>query len=228
MANDFETSFIPQQPLLKVEGTTRRREAVSFALILAFIVFLVTLGVAGGLYLKKRSIEKEVADYTQQLVDAEKRISVDDIDKFKKIELRLGEAKKLLSAHVAFTTVFDLLEETVAENVMLTQLSYVQSEESLKVALSGLAKSYSAVYYQIEQWKKMAPMVKSVTLGSVELNLTRGVIQFKVDIILSPEYIRYSNVVAAETARVSTSTAPSVAPAATTSSGITPVPPGRQ
>ena len=120
MANNFDTSFIPQQPLLKVEGVKRRNEPVNFALVLALVIFVVALVVAGGTYFYKTSIDREVLEKAQALEEAEKSLAINDIELYKRVDTRLSAAKSLLAGHNVFLIILDLLEESAAQNIGLT------------------------------------------------------------------------------------------------------------
>jgi hypothetical protein len=198
MANEFDTSFIPQQPLLRVEGGPSRREAVSFPLVLALVAFFATLVLAGGMYYYKVRADREVNDMTQELIAAEGEIDTSLIDRYKKLDTRLKVAKDLLSSHAAFSIVLNLLEDTSAQNIGLTELGYSEGDTGTIVNVSGVAVSYAAVYFQAESWRKMVPIVKDVSVGEVNLDETSGVIGFKADITLNSDRVRYGLLIEAE------------------------------
>jgi hypothetical protein len=95
MANSFDTSFIPQQPLLKVEGSSRPAEPVNLALVFAFIIFFATLIVLGGVYFYKTSVETRVLASETILKEKEASLRVEEIDRYKAFSDRLMVAKKL-------------------------------------------------------------------------------------------------------------------------------------
>src|SRR5438105_8729085 len=112
MPNSFDTSFIPQEPLLKAEGVRRPPEPVNFGLVVAFIVLFVTLLVAGGMYFYKLQVDKRIFTLRTELQNAEKLLDVDQINFYKRVNTRIDTAKVLLNSHTAFSGVLDLLEKS--------------------------------------------------------------------------------------------------------------------
>lgn len=200
MENSLDTSFIPQQPLLKVEGTLRRREPVNFPLIIAFVLFFASLAVSGGVYFYKARVDQRVLALEIQLQSKEASLKINDIDRYKAIDARLIIAKKLIQSHVAFSTILGLLEKITAQDVGLTALSYSTDERdgSLKLALSGQAPSYSAIYSQAEAWRKMPSTVRKVEMEMPTLNPNNGIVSFSVVLTVDPSYAKYARSIKGE------------------------------
>lgn len=198
MPNPFETSFIPQQPLLKVEGASQRREPINVALIVAVIIFCVTALIGGGLYYWKLQVIKQVEAKGFELQEAEKYFRVEDIDMYKHLQVSLDTAKRLVDEHVIFSVVFDLIEERAAQNIALTSLNYKQEAEGTLVLLAGQSPSYAALYFQIEAWRKMTPVVKKVELASFTLQETTGLVEFSAKVLVDSAYLHSASVLQAQ------------------------------
>ena len=198
MPNPFETSFIPQQPLLKVEGVAKRREPLNIALVLSIVVFVVTALVGGGLYYWKKQVLETVNLKALELEDAEKEFNIEDINHFKHLQVSLETAKRLVDDHAIFSVVFDLVEERTAKNIGLTSLSYASEGKTVDVVLSGQAPSYAALYFQIDVWKQMAPVVNGVELTAFALQDDTGVVDFTAKVMLDPNYIKNAQVIIAQ------------------------------
>src|SRR3989344_2014640 len=188
MANSFDTSFIPQQPLLKVEGSARRFESVNIILVIAFFVFFVTLIVWGGMYFYKTSIDKRIAESEKELQSKEANLKIDE---------RLSIAKGLLQNHVAFSTILTLLEEITAKNIGLTGLKYsVDSDNgSITLDLSAQAPSYSAVYAQVEAWREMRSILREVKVDMPRVDTVSGIVSFAAKLAIDPGYVKYARLV---------------------------------
>ena len=198
MPNPLETSFIPKQPLLKVEGTSKRSEPINVALIAALIVFFVTLSVAGGLMLWKNKVVKTVEAKGVELQDAEKNFNIDDINMYKHLQTSLETAKRLVDNHTIFSVAFDLIEEQTAKNIALTSLGFSQSPQGVSITLEGNAPSYGALYFQVASWKKMTPVVKSVDLSSFTLDEMSGIVGFSTKILIDESYLQSAQVIKAQ------------------------------
>lgn len=199
MENSFETSFIPQQPLVRTEGVPRRSEPVNIALILALVIFFITVTVAGGIYFYKLQVDKRILSKEKQLQAEEKNLNIDEINAYKHIDDKLVAVKGLLQNHSVFSTVLLLIEDSAAQNIGLTALSYQKGPTGDYVlTLSGKAPSYSAVYFQGETWRSMVPMVKSVKMGAPVADDTTGIVSFNAELTINPLYTKYSKMVETE------------------------------
>lgn len=200
MDNQFETSFIPQQPILKVEGTSRSSEPMNLALVLALIVFFVTIAVSVGGYLYRAKIEKRVHEKSQILEEAEKDFDIDQIAVYKRIDTRLSLTKKLVDEHMISSAIFDILESSVAQNVGLTSLAFTKDVTGDSVSLAGEAPSYAAVYFQLESWRAMRSKIKKVEISGMSLSEESGVVTFSVKFTIVPEYLQSLPIIEARSA----------------------------
>lgn len=190
MDTRFETSFIPQQPLLRVEGTQRRREHVSLSLLFALIIFFATIAVAGGVYYLREDAERKLSEAKHQLDEREKNINIDEITSLKLLSTRFEAAEKVLSNHVALSAVLDLLEETTSVNVGFTSFAFSQSGDAPGVALIGEAPSYMTVYLQAEDLRKH-PLIKQVDIANIALSEATGIVGFSMNLKLDPDLTKY-------------------------------------
>ncbi|OGZ08372.1 MAG: hypothetical protein A3C93_02805 [Candidatus Lloydbacteria bacterium RIFCSPHIGHO2_02_FULL_54_17] len=189
----FDTSFIPQQPLLKVEGSSRVKERVNLPLIIGFVFLFVSALVFGGLYFYEMSVERRIVALEKDLEEKEAMLNIADIDRYKKIDERLTLARQLLEEHIAFSSILALLEKITAEDIGFTTLSYAPSEGgAIKVSLHGLAPSYSAVYVQAEAWRGMKQLLKEVKMEMPVLNPDDGTVGFGASLTIDTGYTKYA------------------------------------
>ncbi len=184
MANFFETSFIPQQPLVKIEAGGGRREPLNVALVVALILFFVTVAVAGGMYFwEKNTIQKkDVAG--KDLAEMEKNFDINKINSYKSLQNTLRNAKTLVDDHIIFSALLDNIEKNAAENIGLTSLAFDNVNDKSTLALSGQATSYKAVYFQVQTWRGMKPLFQKVEVTSLSLSEMSGIVNFsaKIDV----------------------------------------------
>lgn len=194
MANQFETSFIPQQPLLKVEGVARRKEALNFSVIFSIIILIASGVIAGGLYFYRAQVNNRVYQAQKDLAEAEKYFSIDEINKYQKANTRLGIVKTLVHRHTINSVILDFLERSTAVNVGLISFSSTKDSAGYHVALNGQAPSYSAVYFQVEKWRAMQPTVLGITMGTLGLDEENGIVTFSLVLDIDPSYLEFSSV----------------------------------
>ncbi len=198
MANPFETSFIPQQPLLKVEGVSRRKDAVNFSAVFSVVIFLAAAVVAGALYFYRANVIERIIGAQTALAAAEQYFSIDEINKYKHADTRLRAAKNLVHQHTINSVILDFLEKNTAVNVGLTSFGAMKDDGGYRVSLVGQAPSYSAAYFQVEKWRSMQPTIKELTVGNMGLSEETGIVTFAVTLNIDPTYLQLSTVLERE------------------------------
>lgn len=199
MANPIDTSFIPQQPILKVEGSSPRLAKLNIPLMIGFTAFFISLALFGGLYFYKTRIDKRIITLEKELESKEESLRIADIERYKDIDSRLKLTRQILKNHIAFSTILDLVEEITAENIGWTSLSYtsVGEDGAVGISLTGEAPSYAAVYIQAEEWRKMSTL-RSVEVGMPSLDEATGLVNFSAGLKVDPGYIKYARLLEAK------------------------------
>ncbi len=187
--NPFDTSFIPQQPVIKIESAKRTGE-INIPMIVAAVIFFATLIAAGGLYFWRTSVEARVVQKEAELAGKADQIDIDGIKELQRVEARLTTGKRLLLNHVAFTAFLAFLESETLKSVTFNSLDYSVRDGAPHVVLKGKAPTYMSLYVQ-EQSFKQNPLVKSVVTSGVSLLPVTGNVGFDVDLTLDPNGIKY-------------------------------------
>lgn len=193
METRFETSFIPQQPLLRVEGSQRRKEPVSLALLLSLVIFFSTLAVAGGVYFFRQDADRKLTAAKLELDEREKNINIEEINALKLLSTRFEVAQRVLGEHVAFSAALDLLERSTSVNIGYSSLEFGSTNQGRNIRLLGEAPSYMSVYVQTQDLRTL-PFVKDVTVSAIALSEADGIVKFTMSILLDrdlTEYVRY-------------------------------------
>lgn len=207
--NPFDTSFIPQQPVIKVDATLVRRGETNIAMIVSLVLLFATLAAAGGMYFWKVSINKDIEEKEVQLAQKESQINIEAIKELERVEARLTTGKKLLENHEAFTLFFDFLESETLQSVGFTKLEYVIKDKKALVNITGEAPNYMSVYVQKENMRA-SDMVANVRMGRVSLSPASGVVSFEMEIELAPRAINFNDFVKKQLSNPEATTTPTV------------------
>ena len=197
MQNSFDTSFIPQQPLLRVEGVEKRKEPVNFALMLAFVVFFVSLVVAGGVFLYDRKVDERILAKQNELEALESSLDSAKIDEYKQVDTRIAVARALLRDHAVFSVVLDFLEQYTPKDIGFLTMDYLVNEkDEVELKLRGVGPNFQSVYFQLRVWqesmKGQGSIITSARVGEVTTDETTGVVSFDSVIMLTPPQLRYA------------------------------------
>lgn len=216
MERDTNIAFIPKAPL--TTGTSSSRP-ISILFVVALVVFLAVVGTAGGLFIYKRVLQKDLAAQEQKIKelreDYEKNAEQGDIiRRAENLGIQVGAVQEILNNHLALTPLFDFLETHTLKDVQFTSFAFGRDDEGgLTATLEATANSYMAAALQREEFKdntlealmKRDPQassdekarypVSSFTISVPELT-EEGTVSFSLELMLNPEALRYVHTVA--------------------------------
>ncbi len=210
MVKGTKISFIPKKPLArKIKKTTR---PVSALLFLSFGIFFIVIASYGALYLYKSNLKEVLNEKTKELETERKKADPSGIvEKSKKIQTKINNAKELLDKHVALSRMFDLLEELTLNNIVLngltlekenidtsnTDLTNEQAQNTdisnFIIKTTGVASSYASLAYQSDVLKnevKENRRVKSFSISNPSLDES-GNISFDLEVSVNPAVLLY-------------------------------------
>jgi len=150
----FQTSFIPKEPLSKEREQgerPRKRQGIGALLLLSFFVLVLSLLFAGGVFLFKGSIIKQVASSKDSLERSRASFEPALLEDLQTLDKRINATQTLLRGHVVLTPIFELLGDITLPSVRYTQFGYnppSQTSRGITVDISGEARNYTAIAIQ--------------------------------------------------------------------------------
>ncbi len=158
MEPKFQTSFIPKKPNVVMSGTINagapqkpKVHATSFFMAIGVMLFIVSLLALGGAYFWKYYLSDANKKFKEDLASREKQFNVQLIEQLKAINVQIDSAKSLVDKHVAFSSVFDVLQRFTISEVRFLSMDFKSSPESngnLTIGMSGQGKNLAAVAFQ--------------------------------------------------------------------------------
>ena len=172
-------------------GITISKTIGGFLFVIGLLVVAGSLSATGGVYLykiiaerQKDALQKEVTELADSLRNEGVNQQMLDLDK------KLTSARQVLSAHVASSNIFQLLEENTLLRVRFSSFSF--NAESRQADLIGEAAGYSVMAAQVRTFESL-PEVERVSFGGLQLG-ERGLLNFKMGITFSPTVLRWRGV----------------------------------
>jgi hypothetical protein len=142
------TSFIPKKTP-KSGGVRRRKASTQLFLALGIIIFLVSGGVAGGAYVYKDFLRKEMDQIWASLEHNKSTLNTKDIAEWKRLDIRMTTLNDILGRHLAFSHFFGVLGEHTLQTVRFSTFSYEYSQDGdAEITLSGQAPDYASLVSQ--------------------------------------------------------------------------------
>ena len=198
MDQNFQTSFIPQKPVVKERSTSSQPVSI-FLIISLFILFAVLLA-TGGLYFYKGIIEKSIVGMQNTLTLAQNRFEPSKIVELQILDKRLTAANEILSKHIVTTPVFKVLEEITMKTVRYTKFSYdlvtnqnIKQNTSISIKMSGVAMGYRAIALQSDLFTKNKNLIDPIFSNLVLDN--NGNVVFDLEFSVDPSFVNYKQMI---------------------------------
>lgn len=197
MEQNFQTSFIPQKPIVK-ERTSSSQPVSIFLVISLFILFAVLLA-TGGLYFYKGVMKNNITEMEKTLNLAKNRFEPAKIAELQVLDKRLRASSEILSKHIVTTPIFSALEKLTMKTVRYTDFSYELGTEKnapVKVKMSGQAIGYRSIALQSDLFTKnknfIDPVFSNLTLDN------NGSVIFDLEFSVDPSFVNYKQTLLTE------------------------------
>ncbi|RJQ30678.1 hypothetical protein C4572_03795 [Candidatus Parcubacteria bacterium] len=179
-------SFIPKKSL---NSQTARRSGGGFVMF-AFLIFLISAGLWGGLFMYKRYLNDRISQLGKALENRKSSFELATINEVVNFSGKIDLAEKLLKSHKSVSNVFDFLQDFTAKDIKFNDLSYSFADGiEPSIALSGSAKSYSTIASQVKAFESYS-LVKQVSVSGLNSDAA-GNVRFNIRISFDPSIIAY-------------------------------------
>lgn len=196
METKFQTSFIPKQPVN--EAPVRHSSGTNFLFLGAFVIFMVSVAMAGASFLYNQLIDSNIAKGNADLKLNENALDQNTIRELTRLNDRITAAQTLLKQHIAFSNFFGALERATLKTVAFKNFSYVYGgDDKISITMQGLAgrgpvNSYETVALQAKEFTSPAlrNVFRSPILNDVSLD-GEGNATFAFSAAIDPQLVSY-------------------------------------
>jgi hypothetical protein len=138
METKFQTSFIPKKPLMAQESA-HVPSTTSVFMVIAIIIFILSLGAAGFTFIAKGLLLKSQETAKVNLAENEKRFDLPLIEKIKNANLKIDLANQLLKNHVAASEALAMVAGLTAEKVHFSSFEFTSGAIAPALAIAAPA-----------------------------------------------------------------------------------------
>lgn len=188
----MQTSFIPKKPIVesRPEGS-----GISLFLLLAIIIFIVSLALVAGVYMWRTSLLAQIETDKQELVKAKDSYEEGTILPLIRLSDRIQVSQNLLNKHIAVSPIFTKLEENVLRNIQLKSLKFSYGAgDKIKIDLAGTARSYDALLKQSDAFgdQSLRSIISEPVISDFS-PLANGDVSFNFNAYVNSNVVLYSN-----------------------------------
>ena len=210
METKFQTSFIPKKPIATIGGAVsnfapkqRSHATVSIFFSIGLLLFIVSLGMAGGVYAWKSVTLSNQENLKQQLEGRQKQFNTSLIEDLKRVNVKIDTARKLMANHLALSNIFSIISRLTAERVRFSSMELSApnaGSNDINISLTGVGADLSAVAFQsdvlgqLEQYG-LRKIVKNPILSDPTLE-TSGMGSFSLSASIDSSTLSYANGIA--------------------------------
>ena len=184
MPPDKLTSFIPKTI---PDAPVRPRAAMGLLTFFGVILFLISLGLSGGVFFYKRIVAGEIEERKVSLKRLEADFEPTLLSEFIRTANTINAAKGLLSRHRVSSKVLEFLEANTLDSVQFGGFSFAAN--AAKLTVTGQAESYTALALQSTVFETNA-MVKKVVFSNLGLT-DKGGVKFSAALDFDPAIISF-------------------------------------
>ncbi len=203
MEPKFQTSFIPKKAIESRAGAgigsgINVVHTPNIFSVVATVIFVVTLFVAGGLFGYKMLLGNQIKKAAQDIEDARSAFQLDKIKELIDANARISSISGLLERHVAISRTFGLMENLVVKKTRFLSMNYNDKNSTPTLTIKGQVQSYNALAQQDDIFSK-SQFITQPTFSNFKLG-ENGYISFEFNAGVSPELISYTKAITASSA----------------------------
>lgn len=191
----IQSSFIPRDASAPAGVKPQRGGLYDLLMLVSVVLFIASVVLAVGVFLYVQFLQSESASKLQQLQRAEAAFEPKLIEKLTKLDDRMRAADDILSAHIAPSVVFAILEQTTLETVQFRSLDFqAGTPDQIQLRLEGTAQSVNSIALQADIFGKSSVITDPIFSG---IQRQSDGVSFSVSAFIKPSAIRYASVAAA-------------------------------
>ena len=196
METGIKSSFIPRDAAAPTAVRTVRGPGFSDLLILIAIVLLVaSVALAIGVFLYVQFLQTSSKSKLDQLERAKEAFEPSLIQELTRLDDRMRAADQVLSAHLAPSVFFHLLEGLTLQTVAFSDLDFQAIDpQNMRVKMRGVAQSVNSIALQAAYLSKSGA-VTSPIFSNIDREPTG--VNFDLSAIINPTGLYYMQIGAA-------------------------------
>jgi hypothetical protein len=206
MDSPTQPTFIPHEAV-SVMSTRRNSGGLSeLVLLIAIVLVIISGALAAGVFLYTQYLQNSNTSKLSQLNSAEASFDPSLIQQLTRLDARMTAAQTLLSAHLAPTQFFAMLEQSTVQDISFSSLSYdATNPQNVTLSMEGVAGSVNSIALQAQVFSQSG-MITNPIFSNIDAQ-PEGV-HFNFTALINPSAISYEKFVTGAQSAAQTQTQP--------------------
>lgn len=180
------TSFIPKT---RINAPSQKAKGIGLGVLVSGLILLISLGLFGGVYFYKQSLQNKVNDATANLSTAKQAFEPSLLNELSGLTSSISAAKQILAQHSAPSKILKLIGDLTLKDATFSNFIYNLSNKNASIVMNGDAKSYTVVALQAKLFDD-SDFIDDVTFSNLSLK-EGGKINFTVNFNVSSDFLIY-------------------------------------
>ncbi len=186
----YTTSFIPRKAVAVPNTPYVKSGGPSLLSIIGFFIFLLSLLAAGGVYVWKIQVSRDIDSQITELRKTKEQFDEKTIAAATRLNDRINVVKKILDEHKSPSQVLEVLQKVTLENVRFRNLTYTTATDgTINIKASGTANDFESVVLQSDQLG-VTGIFKDVLFSEVQ-SAGQNLVTFSLTANLDPQSVLY-------------------------------------
>jgi hypothetical protein len=188
MDTRLRTSFVPKKTLVAKTGGGGGN-MINPLMSLAVIIFFMSCAFAGGAYLYKALLNKQIDSQKIELAKAKEAFDLPTIQEWKRRDNRIKVANELLTAHRIISPAFSILEKATLQTTRFLNFDFKEDAGNLSIKMEGEGINYTSVALLSDSFNEQAG-IKNPIFSNLSLSSNGGV-KFSFTGALAPSVVSF-------------------------------------
>jgi hypothetical protein len=166
MDSPVQPSFIPHDAGVATGAPRSSSGLRELLLLLSIVLLVVSAALGAGVFLYTQYLQSAEQSKLAQLNRAEAAFDPSLIQQITRLDTRMHAASALLSAHLAPTQLFAMLEQTTAQDISFNSFSYDSTNpQQITIKMAGVAGSVNSVALQAQLFSQSGMLTSPIFSG---------------------------------------------------------------
>ena len=195
MDSPTQPNFIPHEAVVPVSSGRRSQGGglAELLFLVSVIFFIISLALGAGVFLYTQYLQSSNQSKLDQLNSAEAAFDPTLVQQLTRLDTRMSAAQSLLSAHLAPSELFTMLDQSTVQDISFSSLNYDATDpQQITLVMAGVAGSVNSIALQAQVFSQSG-VIQSPIFSNIDAE-PDGV-HFDFTALVNPTAISYESYV---------------------------------
>lgn len=193
MDSPTQPTFIPHEAVTSSSVRRGGGGLSELTFLISIILIIISAALAAGVFLYSQYLQTSNQSKLNQLNSAETSFDPSLIQQLTRLDSRMNAAQTLLTAHLAPTQLFTMLEQSTVQDISFTSLSYDASNpQNITLTMQGIAGSVNSIALQAQVFSQSGIITNPIFSN---IDAEPAGVNFNFTALVNPSAINYETFV---------------------------------